>query len=106
MAIDLPIIITAKAIEEIQKIMDTKNIPGEYSLRIGTKGGGCSGVSYLLGFDKPLEDDKQYQVNGIKVLISKKHMMHIAGMELDFHDGSEARGFLFHDPTEPASKEV
>ncbi len=106
MSIDLPIIITAKAIEEIKKIMDTKNIPAEYSLRIGTKGGGCSGVSFLLGFDKPLPDDKRYQVKGINVLISKKHMMHVAGMELDFHEGTEAKGFLFHDPSEPASNKA
>ncbi|GJM27861.1 MAG: hypothetical protein DHS20C17_04960 [Cyclobacteriaceae bacterium] len=96
----LPVNITEKALKEIRHIMDTKNIPLEYGLRIGIKGGGCAGINFLLGFDKLAADDSQYQVDGLQVLISKKHMMHIIGLELDFHESSEARGFLFSNPTD------
>jgi iron-sulfur cluster assembly protein len=53
-----------------------------------------------LGFDKPSQEDKLYQKEGIHILISRKHLMHLIGLELDFHDGSDTRGFMFSDPSE------
>ena len=54
-----PIELTPKAVAEVKHIMDNKNIPEGYGLRVGVKGGGCGGVSYVLGFDKPKDNDLQ-----------------------------------------------
>jgi iron-sulfur cluster assembly protein len=93
-----PVTISGKAAEEIKKIMATKNIPSEYGLRIGIKGGGCGGVSLLLGFDKKRDTDLSYEIDGIPVYVDKKHTMYIIGKEVDFFEGAEARGFMFIDP--------
>jgi iron-sulfur cluster assembly protein len=92
-----PVTISEKAAIEIRKIMETKKIPEGYSLRVGIKGGGCGGVSLLIGFDKPRATDLSYTVEGIPVLVDKKHTMYIIGKEVDFYEGADARGFMFAD---------
>lgn len=94
----IPIEITDKAREEIQNIMATKNIPSEYMLRVGVKGGGCGGMAYNLGFDIPKENDQQFEIDGIPVLMEKRHVMFLMGMKVDFYEGAEARGFTFVNP--------
>lgn len=91
----VPINITERAQKEIKNIINTKNIPKDYFLRVGVKGGGCGGMSYLLGFDKPKEDDQKFEIAGISVLIEKKHYMFLMGMQVDFYEGNDARGFTF-----------
>lgn len=91
----IPINITEKAEEEIKNIMTHKNIPADYSLRVGVKGGGCGGMSYALGFDKPKEGDENMEISGIPVLIEKRHVMFLMGMQIDFFEGEDARGFTF-----------
>jgi iron-sulfur cluster assembly protein len=90
-----PVTISEKAAAEIRKIMQTKNIPEDYSLRVGIRGGGCGGVSLLIGFDKKKTTDLAYSVEGIPVLVDKKHTMYIIGKEVDFYEGADARGFMF-----------
>ncbi len=94
-----PVTISEKAAAEIRKIMQTKNIPEDYSLRVGIRGGGCGGVSLMIGFDKKKTSDLAYSVEGISVLVDKKHTMYIIGKEVDFYEGADARGFMFVDPT-------
>ena len=94
----VPIEITDKAREEIKNIMATKNIPTEYRLRVGVKGGGCGGMAYNLGFDIPKENDQQFEIDGIPVLMEKRHVMFLMGMKVDFYEGAEARGFTFVNP--------
>ena len=89
-----PVTISAKAIAEIRKIMETKNIPDDYGLRVGVKGGGC-GVTLIIGFDQKKESDNAYDVEGIPVYVDKKHTMFIIGKEVDFYEGEEGRGFMF-----------
>lgn len=97
-----PITISAKAAAEIRKIMQTKNIPAEYALRVGIRGGGCGGVSLIIGFDKIKATDLSYSVEDIPVLVDKKHTMYIIGKEVDFYEGADARGFMFVDaPDKP-----
>lgn len=100
-----PVTISPRAAEEIRKIMETKNIPQGYGLRIGIKGGGCGGVSLMLGFDKQKETDITYLIQDIPVYIEKKHTMYLIGKQVDFFDGDEARGFMFidHAETNPAA---
>jgi iron-sulfur cluster assembly protein len=91
-----PVTISEKAVEEIKKIMQNKNVPEDYGLRVGIKGGGgCSGVSYLLGFDRIKDNDVAYEISNIPVFIEKKHTMYVIGMEIDFYEGADARGFTF-----------
>jgi iron-sulfur cluster assembly protein len=93
-----PISLTERAIAEIKVIMRDKNVPEDYGLRIGVQGGGCSGMSYLLGFDKQKDADELFDVNGLALIMDKKHAMYVMGMEVDFQDGLNARGFVFNNP--------
>lgn len=91
-----PIKISPKALQEIQDIFTNKNIPSDYGLRIGSKGSGCAGVEYIIGFDKITEEDQQYDYNGVTVIVKKKDFMHLIGLEVDFVEDSEERGFVFN----------
>jgi len=90
-----PIGISARAAAEVKKIMQTKNIPANYGLRLGIKGGGCGGVALMIGFDKQKPTDLAYEVDGIPVYVEKKHTMYLIGKEVDFYEGADAKGFLF-----------
>jgi iron-sulfur cluster assembly protein len=95
-----PVTISSRAATEIRKIMDTKNIPKDYGLRVGVKGGGCGGVSLMIGFDKKKESDLAYIISDIQVYVDKKHTMYLIGKEVDFVDGEDARGFMFVTPAD------
>jgi len=92
-----PVTISSRAATEIKKIMETKNIPQDYGLRVGVKGGGC-GVSLIIGFDRKKDSDMAYLISNIPVYIDKKHTMYVIGKEVDFYDGEDTRGFLFTNP--------
>lgn len=98
MTIQNPVIIRDKAAEEVKAIMSRKDIPENYFLRIGIKGAGCSGMGFLLGFDQEKPTDVKYEIAGIPVLIDKRHTMYLIGLEVDFYEGSDARGFTFINP--------
>jgi iron-sulfur cluster assembly protein len=93
-----PITLTQTAVSELLRIKNEQNIPGNYGLRVGVKGGGCSGFSYLLGFDEEKETDTVYEINGIKVMMQKSHAIYLLGMEIDWLDGLNNRGFAFNNP--------
>ncbi|PRY11572.1 iron-sulfur cluster assembly protein [Pontibacter ummariensis] len=93
-----PITLTERALAEVKNIMQEKNVPAEYGLRVGVQGGGCSGMSYLLGFDKPKDADEVFHLDGVDLIMDKKHGMYVMGMEVDFQDGLNARGFTFNNP--------
>ncbi|KAA9332296.1 iron-sulfur cluster assembly accessory protein [Hymenobacter busanensis] len=93
-----PITLTPRALAEVKNILVEKKVPTEYGLRIGVQGGGCSGLSYLLGFDKPKDQDETYELDGVTLVMDKKHAMYVLGMEVDFQDGLNARGFVFNNP--------
>jgi iron-sulfur cluster assembly protein len=90
-----PVSLTNRAAQEVLHIMRTKNIPQGYALRLGVKGGGCGGVSLIIGFDKQKPTDLTYQMDGVTVLVDKKHTMYLIGKKVDFYEGADARGFLF-----------
>jgi len=93
-----PIGLTQGAMEQLQQIRHQENIPEEYGLRVGVKGGGCSGFSYILGFDMPQENDDIFEISGLKVLMNKAHAIYLLGMEVDFVSGLDNRGFTFNNP--------
>jgi iron-sulfur cluster assembly protein len=94
----IPVNITPKAISHIKNMMMQKDIsPDEYGLRVGIRGGGCGGTSFLLGFDKAKAGDEAYISDNLYVYIEKKHVMYILGLEIDFEEGEES-GFVFNNP--------
>jgi len=95
---DAPIQISPNAAKEIRKITRKKSIPDEYGLRVGVKGGGCSGMSYVLGFDKEREKDRVFEIDGITVHMDKRHGLYLLGTTINYHDGLNARGFTFENP--------
>lgn len=93
-----PVSLTDGAVEQLKLIRDQENIPSDFALRVGVKGGGCSGFSYILGFDQAQANDEMFEVNGIRVVLNKAHAIYLLGMEVDFVQGLENRGFTFNNP--------
>jgi iron-sulfur cluster assembly protein len=90
-----PITISHRACQEIHRIRQTKGIPPDYGLRVGVRGGGCAGVSHMIGFDKKKETEHSRTVDGVAVYVDKKHAMYLFGKEVDFVDDAEGKGFTF-----------
>jgi iron-sulfur cluster assembly protein len=93
-----PISLTDRAAAEVKRIVANKQIPEGYGLRVGVKGGGCSGMSYILGFDRKREHDLEFTEQGIAVYMDKRHGLYLMGTTVDYHDGLDARGFVFENP--------
>jgi iron-sulfur cluster assembly protein len=87
-----PIQLTEKAKLEIRSTLEANKIPESYGLRVGIRGGACSGT-FLLGFDTATEHDKTYVVEGIKVLIDNRHLMYVIGVSVDYEDGVNGSGY-------------
>src|SRR4029079_17922443 len=93
-----PVNFTETAVKELKKLMIEKGYNASQPLRIGVKGGGCSGLSYVLGFDEKKEGDIEYEINGIHCVINKTHEIYLFGMEIDWENGLNNRGFSFQNP--------
>lgn len=87
-----PVRISPLAQEAILDTLRANKIPDTYGLRVGIKGGGCSGT-FLLGFDTPTVHDDQYTIEGIRVLIDRRHLMYVLGVNVDYTEGPEESGF-------------
>ncbi len=91
-----PISISAQAAGEIRYLMQHKNIPEGYALRVMAEGGtGCGGVKYRLGFDKPKAGDGTYWIADIPLVYEKRQMLFLMGLEIGFEERSHERGFVF-----------
>src|SRR5215510_5856753 len=96
--ITLPVILTPGAVNEVKKLMRDEGFDKTQQLRIGVKGGGCSGLSYVLGFDHKQENDQEFEQDGIIYLMDKSHEMYLYGMHVDWQEGLNNRGFTFKNP--------
>ena len=96
--INTPVTLTEGAVEEIKRLMDEPDFVHGQILRVGVKGGGCAGMTYVLGFDQKEEDDMEYEIGGIPVIMKTAHGIYLHGIEVDFHKGLNARGFVFNNP--------
>jgi len=89
--------ITPQAAEEVRKLVSAEDKPG-IGLRLGVKGGGCSGLSYDLGFTPKEEGDTVVDNEGFQVFIDRKSLIYLKGMQLDFQGGLQGKGFVFVNP--------
>jgi len=93
------IILSDKAVIEIKKIMDENDVPAEYGLRVGIKGGGCSGFTYIMNFDaQSREADTVLTQDGINIYVDGKSLFYLTGTTLDFQNGLNGKGFVFNNP--------
>jgi iron-sulfur cluster assembly protein len=91
--------VTDKAAKEIKRIMAENSVGSEFGLRLGIKGGGCSGFSYTIAFDSAKSTgDKILENNGVKLFVDAKSYIYLTGTELDFSDGLSGKGFTFNNP--------
>ncbi len=93
-----PVSITHSALQAFLQLLQREDKRDVLGLRVGVKGGGCSGLSYVLGFDEKKEEDLEFQVEGLRVFMHPTHELYLAGMEIDYHDGLDNRGFVFNNP--------
>lgn len=101
--IGAPVKLTENAITEIRNLMNEPGFDKSQYLRIGVKGGGCSGLSYVLGFDAKEADDEIFKIEGIPVVMKNAHGIYLMGMQVDYSDGLNARGFVFNNPNASSS---
>lgn len=93
-----PLSLTEGALRQLRRISQEQNLTSEHALRVGVKGGGCSGFSYVLGFDVKKEGDDEFEIEGMRVIMNKAHAIYLLGIEVDFLDGLQNRGFTFKNP--------
>ena len=97
-----PIItVTEKALGQIREIYSKEaQTPNEAQkgLRLGVSGGGCSGLSYKIEFSEFKEKDNVLDFGDLKILIDPKSSIYLKGVELDFKDGLNGKGFVFNNP--------
>ncbi|PRY48830.1 iron-sulfur cluster assembly protein [Arcticibacter pallidicorallinus] len=94
----IPVSLTEGAAKELRKLKQQQELSDDFGLRIGVEGGGCSGMNYILGFDQKKEGDQEFFLDGIKIYMHKAHGLYLAGMQIDFQDGLNSRGFTFNNP--------
>jgi iron-sulfur cluster assembly protein len=93
--------ITDAALQAIRDVIDNQQVPEGYLLRVGVRSQGmaCAGMSFMLGFDQRKEHDMIMEVEGMQVLVDRRHSMYILGMEIDWHEDERQRGFVFNNPS-------
>lgn len=93
-----PVNLTSSAIKEVKRLMSEESFDADNYLRIGAKGGGCSGLSYILAFEKKTDKDVIYNIDGIECIINPAHLIYLSNMEVDWEGGLSSRGFTFQNP--------
>ena len=113
----MPVTVTETAAREIASIIKQQELdPDVVSLRVGVKGGGCSGFSYLLDltehtkdtdetwkYEYPLKKEDEVQVFDLKIICDPKSYLYLNGTEIDFKDEVMGRGFVFNNPNATSS---
>ena len=93
------ITVSENAKNKAAALMKEDNAPNGSFIRVGVKGGGCSGLSYDMSFDHIInDDDKEFEDKGVKIVCDKKSILYLAGTELDYSGGLNGKGFVFNNP--------
>lgn len=90
--------LTARAAKQVKEIIAKEGLDSNLYLRVAVEGGGCSGLSYKLGLDYKTDEDKVFESFGVEIIVDAKHLMYLEGIQVDYPDGLDARGFTFDNP--------
>jgi iron-sulfur cluster assembly protein len=93
-----PILFTEGAMDEMRRIQQNEVFKEGHFIRIGVKGGGCSGLSYILELDAKSDHDELFECDGFEYILDKRHRLYLEGTEIHFAKGLDARGFEFKNP--------
>ena len=96
--IELPVSFSGNAVDEIVRLIKTSEDAQGKLLRVGVKGGGCSGMTYILNFDTQKENDQLFDNGNFSFLMDRSHGIYLIGMEIDWEGGLNSRGFTFKNP--------
>jgi iron-sulfur cluster assembly protein len=94
------IVLTPTAAREVKTIIEQQELDAEkVRLRVGVKGGGCSGFSYILDLTEVKKDtDEEIELHGVKIICDPKSLLYLNGTTIDFKDEIMGRGFVFTNP--------
>lgn len=94
------LILSELAAKEIKKIIADQELdPAKVHLRVGVKGGGCSGFSYILDLTETVkETDEVMEMHGVRIICDPKSLLYLSGVTVDFKDELMGRGFVFNNP--------
>lgn len=96
--------LTEAAVKEIRRVIEENNLPEDTGIRLGIKGGGCAGFTYVFDFDnQPGEFDEVFETNGARVFVDRKSLIYIDGTVVDFSTSLMDRGFKFNNPKADAA---
>lgn len=100
----LPLTLTDAAVEAARMALNKRGTP-DAAIRLGIKGGGCSGFSYVIEYedDPPRARDRSFEFEGVRVIIDKKSLVYLMGTVLDFEKTLMKQGFKFRNPNEATS---
>tara|TARA_R110000868_G_scaffold306734_3_gene568081 strand:+ start:7041 stop:7472 length:432 start_codon:yes stop_codon:yes gene_type:complete len=93
-----PVRLTERAAKQVKKIKASEESHENLYLRVAVEGGGCSGLSYKLGLDHRTDADVVFENFGVEVIVNSDHLLYLEGIEIDYPDGLDARGFTFDNP--------
>ena len=93
-----PVRLTERDAKQVKKIKASEEEHTNIYIRIAVAGGGCSGLSYKLGLDHRTDSDVVFDNFGVEVIVNSDHLLYLEGIEIDFPDGLDARGFTFDNP--------
>jgi len=100
----MAITLTQRAAEVVKKVFRENDMPEGACLRVGIKGGGCSGFSYTLDIaPAPAKEDEVFESNGVRIICDPKSYLYLNGTEVDFEEQLLKRGFVFNNPNAKAS---
>ena len=90
--------LTPEAVNEVKRMLERENKPAGAGLRLGVKGGGCSGLSYFMNFDAKKDKDNEFDFSGLRVFVDPKSLLYLDGTVLDYADSLQDKGFKFINP--------
>ena len=100
----MAVTLTEAAANQVKELKRAQSLPDTVFLRMGVKGGGCSGLSYSLEFDSEIgTHDKEFEIDGIRVVVDKKSYLYLNGTTLDYVQQGLTGGFTFLNPSAKSS---
>ena len=93
------ITVSDSAAKQVLKLLKEEGMPENRFVRVGVKGGGCSGLMYEMDFDSEIKDgDQKFEDKGITIVVEKKSYLYLVGTELRYSGGLNGKGFEFYNP--------